>query len=395
MHSFLFRYSTKTGLLQQGKCKNSRIQTAETGQNDNEVSEGHEICSAIVGIWTFCHHLCIDFQGARRHIVSVDITQKVERILNAAIEKKKGNPYHVSTGFKGYLKNPVLTLMFLPVVIYYIVFHYVPMYGIVLAFKDYSLTLGIMKSPWVGFEVFSQLFKTASFTRAFRNTIIISLLRWVTGFPAPIILALMLNELKNLRYKKVIQTISYLPHFLSWVILAGLFTQLLSPSNGAVNYIIEKLGGKPIYFLADNKYFRGTLVVTGIWKEIGWGTVVYLATIAGIDQELYEAAECDGAKRWRKMWSITLPLMKPTIVILLIMNCGSILSAGFDQIFNLYNANVYETADIIDTYVYRRGIGNMEYNVSTAVGLFKNLIGFFMVTGTNFLAKRLGEEGIW
>ena len=319
----------------------------------------------------------------------------MERNLNAAIEKKEGNRIHGATGFRGYLKNPVLTLMFIPVVIYYIVFHYTPMYGIVLAFKDYSLTLGIMKSPWVVFEVFSQLFKTASFTRAFRNTIIISLLRWVTGFPAPIILALMLNELKNLRYKKVIQTISYLPHFLSWVILAGLFTQLLSPSNGAVNYIIEKLGGKPIYFLADNKYFRGTLVVTGIWKEIGWGTVVYLATIAGIDQELYEAAECDGAKRWRKMWSITLPLMKPTIVILLIMNCGSILNAGFDQVFNLYNANVYETADIIDTYVYRRGIGNMEYNVSTAVGLFKNLLGFFMVMGTNFLAKQLGEEGIW
>ena len=319
----------------------------------------------------------------------------MERNLNAAIEKKEGNRIHGATGFRGYLKNPVLTLMFIPVVIYYIVFHYTPMYGIVLAFKDYSLTLGIMKSPWVGFEVFSQLFKTASFTRAFRNTIIISLLRWVTGFPAPIILALMLNELKNLRYKKIIQTISYLPHFLSWVILAGLFTQLLSPSNGAVNYIIEKLGGKPIYFLADNKYFRGTLVVTGIWKEIGWGTVVYLATIAGIDQELYEAAECDGAKRWRKMLSITLPLMKPTIVILLIMNCGSILNAGFDQVFNLYNANVYETADIIDTYVYRRGIGNMEYNVSTAVGLFKNLLGFFMVMGTNFLAKQLGEEGIW
>ena len=243
--------------------------------------------------------------------------------------------------------------------------------------------------------MFEELFATHTFVRAFRNTVIISLLRWVFGFPMPIILALMLNELKNLRFKKTMQTISYLPHFLSWIILTGLFTQLLSPTNGPINYIISLLGGKPIYFLADNAWFRSTMVITGIWKEIGWGSIVYLATIAGIDTELYEAAECDGATRWQKMFRITLPLMKPTIVILLIMNCGSILEAGFDQIFNFYNSAVYETGDIIDTYVYRRGIGDMEYSISTAVGLFKNVIGFILVTGTNFIAKRLGEGGIW
>ena len=297
--------------------------------------------------------------------------------------------------FRGYVKYSALTFMFIPLLAYYILFHYVPIYGILIAFKDYSITKGIIGSQWVGFQVFEQLFNTPTFTRAFRNTIIISLLRYVTGFPAPIILSLMLNELKNLKFKKVMQTISYLPHFLSWVILAGLFTQLLSPTNGAVNYIITLFGGKPKYFLGDNAYFRGTLVVTGIWKEIGWGTIVYLATIAGIDQEMYEAADCDGATRFRKIWSITLPMMKPTIVILAIMNCGSLMSAGFDQIFNLYNSAVYETGDILDTYVYRVGIGNMDYSSSTAVGLFKNVIGFILVTGTNFLAKKLGEEGLW
>ena len=297
--------------------------------------------------------------------------------------------------FSGYRKNYVLTLMFIPVIAYYLIFKYAPMYGIVLAFKDYSIRKGILGSPWVGFTVFEELFATHTFVRAFRNTVIISLLRWVFGFPMPIILALMLNELKNLRFKKTMQTISYLPHFLSWIILTGLFTQLLSPTNGPINYIISLLGGKPIYFLADNAWFRSTMVITGIWKEIGWGSIVYLATIAGIDTELYEAAECDGATRWQKMFHITLPLMKPTIVILLIMNCGSILEAGFDQIFNFYNSAVYETGDIIDTYVYRRGIGDMEYSISTAVGLFKNVIGFILVTGTNFIAKRLGEGGIW
>lgn len=297
--------------------------------------------------------------------------------------------------FSGYRKNYVLTLMFIPVIAYYLIFKYAPMYGIVLAFKDYSIRKGILGSPWVGFTVFEELFATHTFVRAFRNTVIISLLRWVFGFPMPILLALMLNELKNLRFKKTMQTISYLPHFLSWIILTGLFTQLLSPTNGPINYIISLLGGKPIYFLADNAWFRSTMVITGIWKEIGWGSIVYLATIAGIDTELYEAAECDGATRWQKMFRITLPLMKPTIVILLIMNCGSILEAGFDQIFNFYNSAVYETGDIIDTYVYRRGIGDMEYSISTAVGLFKNVIGFILVTGTNFIAKRLGEGGIW
>ena len=285
--------------------------------------------------------------------------------------------------------------MFIPVIAYYLIFKYAPMYGIVLAFKDYSIRKGILGSPWVGFTVFEELFATHTFVRAFRNTVIISLLRWVFGFPMPIILALMLNELKNLRFKKTMQTISYLPHFLSWIILTGLFTQLLSPTNGPINYIISLLGGKPIYFLADNAWFRSTMVITGIWKEIGWGSIVYLATIAGIDTELYEAAECDGATRWQKMFRITLPLMKPTIVILLIMNCGSILEAGFDQIFNFYNSAVYETGDIIDTYVYRRGIGDMEYSISTAVSIIKNVIGFILVTGTNFIAKRLGEGGIW
>ena len=315
--------------------------------------------------------------------------------MNAAIEKKEGNRIHGATGFRGYLKNPVLTLMFIPVVIYYIVFHYTPMYGIVLAFKDYSLTLGIMKSPWVGFEVFSELFKTASFTRAFRNTIIISLLRWVTGFPAPIILALMLNELKNLRYKKVIQTISYLPHFLSWVILAGLFTQLLSPSNGAVNYIIEKLGGKPIYFLADNKYFRGTLVVTGIWKEIGWGTVVYLATIAGIDQELYEAAMIDGAGRFRRIWHITVPGIIPTFFVLLVMSIGNLLNTGYEMQYVFQNAMNKQYIQTLDLYVYNQGISEGNIPFATAVGIMKSAVALILFSSANALSKSIRGTSVF
>ncbi len=315
-----------------------------------------------------------------------------------AVSKKPARDGALTSFFKsfyGYRKHYALTFMFLPVLIYYLVFHYAPMYGIVLAFKNFSVRKGILGSPWVGLDVFEELFMTHTFLRAFRNTVILSLMRWVFGFPMPIVLALMLNELKNIRFKKAVQTISYLPHFLSWIILAGLFTQMLSPTNGPINYLIQRFGGKPIYFLADNNWFRPTMVITDIWKGMGWGSIVYLATIAGIDTQLYEAAECDGATRGQKIFKITLPLMKPTIVILLILNCGSILNAGFDQIFNFLNPAVYETGDIIDTYVYRKGIGEMQYSLSTAVGLFKNAIGFILVTGTNYIANRLGEGGIW
>lgn len=297
--------------------------------------------------------------------------------------------------FKGYRKHWPLALMFLPIIIYYIVFHYVPMYGITLAFKDFKIGLGIFASPWVGIKHFERLLNLPAFTRAFRNTVIISLMKLVFGFPLPIILALILNEVRHLKFKKVVQTVSYLPHFLSWVVLAGMFMQLLSPSTGLVNYILGYFNIDPIFFLGNNQWFRTTIILTDIWKGIGWSSIIYLAAISGISPSLYEAAICDGANRFMRMLYITLPCILPTITILLILNVGGILSAGFDQIFNLYNSAVYETGDIIDTYVYRIGLESMQYSLSTAVGLFKNLIGFVLVITTNFISKKLTDSGIW
>ena len=207
----------------------------------------------------------------------------------------------------------------------------------------------------------------------------------------------MMNEVTHMRFKKTVQTVSYLPHFLSWVVLAGMFQQLLSPNNGPVNAVLRDVFGvkESIYFLGSNDYFRGTLVVTDLWKNVGWSSILYLATIAGIDPTLYEAATVDGATRWQCTRYITLPSLVSTIVIMLILSVGSIMDAGFDQVFNLYNSAVYKTGDIIDTYVYRYGLGEMKYSFATAVGLFKNVIAFILVVGTNLTTRRLSGEGIW
>lgn len=308
-----------------------------------------------------------------------------------------GTARRILRSFRGYVTHYELVLMFLPVLAYFLLFRYVPMYGITLAFKKFNLAKGILGSPWVGLDNFTVLFATDTFVRAVRNTVVISLQRLAFGFPMPILLALMINEVRHLKFKKVVQTVSYLPHFLSWVILAGLFLQMLSPSTGPVNHILTQWFGlqEPIFFLGDNDWFRGTVIVTDIWKGMGWGSILYLATIAGIDTSLYEAAVMDGASRLQRIAHITLPCLVPTISVLLILNVGGILDAGFDQVFNLYNEAVYETADIIDTYVYRVGLGQMRYSQGTAVGLFKNVIGFFLVVVTNKISQRINGNGVW
>ncbi|MBR6028373.1 MAG: sugar ABC transporter permease [Clostridia bacterium] len=300
-------------------------------------------------------------------------------------------------GFAGYKKYMALTLMFLPVVVYFFIFKYIPMGGIVIAFKNYKIKEGIFGSAWCGLDNFTKAFATPTFARSVQNTLIISGLKLLYGFPAPIILALMLNEVTHVRFKKTVQTISYLPHFLSWVVLAGMFQQLLSPSNGAVNAVLKQYFGlkESIYFLGSNQYFRGTLIVTDIWKNVGWSSILYLATISGIDPALYEAATVDGASRWQCTRYITIPSLVSTIVVMLILSIGSIMDAGFDQVFNLYNSAVYQTGDIIDTYVYRYGLGDMKYSLATAVGLFKNVIAFVLVVGTNLITRRISGEGIW
>jgi putative aldouronate transport system permease protein len=294
-----------------------------------------------------------------------------------------------------YWQHRYLVILFLPGLIYYAVFCYAPMYGVQIAFKNFIFRLGIMKSPWVGFENFRLLFSMGSFREVFRNTIIISFLKLVCGFPAPIIFALLLNEMRAMRFKKVIQTISYLPHFVSWVILGGLFIQFLSPSTGPINILLKSLGLKPIYFLADKFWFRPVLVATSIWKGVGWGSIIYLASLAGVDPQLYEAADMDGAGRFRKMVNISLPSLAPVITIMFIFAVGGIVKDDFDQIFNLYNPAVYSVGDVLGTYTYRVGLIDMRYSFSTAVGLFTNVISFVLILAANWIAKRINDYGLW
>jgi putative aldouronate transport system permease protein len=287
-------------------------------------------------------------------------------------------------------------VILIPAIIFYLVFSYYPMYGAVIAFKNFRAVDGIWNSAWVGLANFRRLFNTPSFLRVMRNTIGISLLRLVCGFPAPIILAILFNEVQSKKFLKAVSTLSYLPHFMSWVVLGGIFIQLLSPSTGAVNQVIRLFGGEPIYFLTSERWFIFILIVTQIWQGVGWGTIIYMATLSGIDTEMLEAAEIDGIRRFQKIWYIILPYLKPTVGLMLIFSSAGILNAGFDQIYNLYNSSVYNVADVLDTYIYRLGIESMEFSVSTAIGLFKNIVSFTMLSLVNFLVKKLSEsDGIW
>lgn len=292
-------------------------------------------------------------------------------------------------------KYKLLYLMMLPGIIYFIIFRYIPIYGITLAFKDYKIALGIMGSPWIGFDNFTALFAGRTFLNVLRNTVILSLYRMLWGFPAPILLALVINELKNDRYKKTIQTITYMPHFLSWIIISGLFIQIFSPSTGPLNIIIRALGFEPIYFLGNPDYFRTSMVITGVWKSIGWDSIIYLAALSSIDIQLYESAVIDGCTRLKRIWHITLPGIKPVIILLLILQSGRLIEDNFEQIFNFLNDNVLSVGDVLSTFVYRTGITRMRYSYSVAVDLFTTVIAFILVMTSNFIAKRAGEQGVW
>lgn len=313
---------------------------------------------------------------------------------NRIASKASKDSFYYKSGLYLYRKYAALSLMMLPVIIYYIVFHYAPMYGVIIAFKNYSFSRGIIGSPWAGLANFKRMFASASFFEVFRNTLLISFYKLITGFPAPVVFAILLNELKNAKFKKTVQTISYLPHFLSWVILGGMFIQLLALS-GPVNIMLSKLGISPVYFLGDVKYFRSVLVVTSLWKSIGWGSIIYLAALTGIDPQLYEAAKIDGAGKFKQILHVTLPALVPVITIMFIFSVGSIINDDFDQIFNLYNEAVYSVGDVISTYNYRIGLLNSEYSYSTAVGLFKNVISVVLIVSTNFIAKKYNDYGIW
>lgn len=288
-----------------------------------------------------------------------------------------------------------LYLMALPGIVYFLVFKYVPMGGLIVSFQDYKPFLGIAGSPWVGFEHFVRLFTQDTFVMLLRNTLVLSFLLMLISFPVPIILALLLNELRGIIFKRGIQTIIYIPHFMSWVIVVSLFYVMLTTDGGAINNLIVAAGGEPIGFLTEPDWLRPMYVFQHVWRTAGWGTIVYLAALTAVDMSLYEAAEIDGANRWKQTWHITLPAIRPTIIVLFILSIGDFLELGFEHMFLLLNSMNREVGEIFDTFVYTAGIQNGQLSFATAVGLFKGLVGLILVVGVNSLAKRLGEEGVY
>jgi putative aldouronate transport system permease protein len=285
-------------------------------------------------------------------------------------------------------------LMVLPVLLYYVVFSYFPMYGAIIAFKDFSPGKGILASDWVGFRHFAAFFNSFYFVRVVRNTILINLYSLVLGFPVPIVFALLLNEIRRSLFKRVAQTISYLPHFVSIIVVCGMIIDFTS-SSGVINDVIELLGGARQTMLQRPELFRAIYVLSDIWKEMGWESIVFLAALTGVDMQLYEAARIDGAGRWRQVWHVSIPGIIPTAVILLILRIGNMLNLGFEKIILLYNPLVYETADVISSFVYRKGLLEAGYSYSAAVGLFNSVISFALLLGANYLSRRVNETSLW
>jgi putative aldouronate transport system permease protein len=288
-----------------------------------------------------------------------------------------------------------LYLLLAPMAIWFALFLYKPMYGLVIAFQDFSIFRGIEKSPWVGFANFVELFQNDMFVRAFWNTITISGLGLIFAFPVPIILALMFNEVQNEVGRRWAQTIVYLPHFISVVIVAGIVINFLSPSIGIVNLILKGIGLEPIYFLTQPEWFRPVFIGSSVWKESGFESIVYLAAIAGVSPTLYESARVDGASRWQMMWRITLPCILPTIVIMLIIRIGNLVEVGFEYIILLYRPSTYESADVVSTFIYRTGLQGTQYDLATAAGLFNAVIAFVLVYSANRISRKVSSTSLW
>lgn len=301
----------------------------------------------------------------------------------------------VSKSARYFRRTWTLYLMMVFPMAFFIIFRYAPMTNIVMAFKNYNMFKGVWESEWAGFKWFERALTSVDFWEALRNTVVLNVLDLIIGFPAPIILAILLNELLFKRFKRVTQTIVYLPHFLSWIIISGIAFQLLAPKSGVVNVFLTNFGAGPVEFLGKPNLWVGTYVALGLWKEVGWNAIIYLAAITGINMELYEAAEMDGAGRFRKIWHITLPGIRATIVVLLIMNLGRILGIEFDRPYAMQNTAVMSVADVISTYVYRVGIRGMQFSLTAAVGLFQSVVCVIFLLTANSLAKKFGERGIW
>lgn len=301
--------------------------------------------------------------------------------------KKKGLLYYLKRDWELYLLLAVPTA-------FVIIFKFLPMFGLSIAFMDYKPIKGFAGSEFVGLDIFKKIFTSPDFYVSLKNTLLLNILDLIVGFPAPIILAILINEIRCKWYKKVTQTVLYLPHFLSWVIIAGLAYQLFAPGSGYINILIKSMGGEPIPFLTEKWHWLVSYVLIGVWQSMGWGTIIYLAAITGIDAELYEAATVDGAGRWRKIWYITLPCIKSTVIVMLIMSLGRIMGSSLERPFTLSNPMVTEISDVIAVYVYKVGLGNNQYSIATAVGLFQSVVGVVLVFIADRVAKLFGEGGI-
>ena len=310
------------------------------------------------------------------------------------MQRRRGNQEKLSYRLKQYWPA---YLLLLPVVLWYAIFCYAPMGGLVIAFKKYIVINGIWNSPWVGLKNFERLFGSAAFMRSIQNTLVFSGLNFVFGFPLPIIFAILLNEMPGIRYKKIVQTVSYLPHFISWSVAGGLVYMLLSPSTGAIAAIVRALGGTPQNYIGISRYFRPIVVVSDIWKSLGWSAIIYIAAISSVDEQLYEAALIDGAGRFARIWHVTLPGIRSIISIQLILTVGKILNVSFGQIFVLISDLTLDVGETIDYYVYRVGLGSTNnMSLATASGMFKSIIGLMLIVLTNYASRKLTDgEGIW
>lgn len=311
-------------------------------------------------------------------------------------KKSEKNIKKQSYLWKDIKRDKWLYIFLVPFLLYFLIFKYIPMLGSVMAFQDFKFSTGIFGSEWVGLKHFTKLFGSNNFWMILRNTISLNIASVIFGFPIPIILAIFLNEINCKWFKKLTQSIMYLPHFMSWVVLGGILIEILSPSTGVINIILNRVFGiEPIYFLGSTTWWPVIFVLSGIWQGAGWGTIVYLAAITGIDAELYEAAAIDGANKLKRIIHITLPGLAPTIVIMLILRMGSMMDVGFEQVYVLKNARVQQVAEVISTYVYSLGIEGAQYSYTTAIGLFQSVISCILVFATNAISKRISGSGLW
>ncbi len=309
-------------------------------------------------------------------------------------------PHHRTYTWQGaFLKklkdSKILLLMVLPTLLYFIIFHYLPMWGVLISFKDFSIFKGFSESPWVGLKYFDLFFGNPNAWRLIRNTLLLSAYSILWGFPMPIIFALFLNEVRKEKAKKFVQTVSYMPHFISTVVLVSMVTMFLSPSTGLLNNLRDLLGFERIYFMGKSSYFRTIYIISGIWQSLGWSSILYLAAISNIDQQLYEAAVIDGAGKLKQIIYVTIPCIAPTIITLFLLNLGSIMNVGFEKAFLLQNPGIYDTADVIQTFVYRQGIKQGNFSYASAVGLFNSAINVTLLVISNLISKRLSQTSLW